>query len=183
MRKIPTIFERDLSKSASGGLVVKGEPLVDLTGAVPTMKRDGMCVMVREGKLFKRHETYDKAKSPHFELVEADETTGKAFGWLPVGEGPEDKWFRSIPIPVDDGTYEFVGPKSQGNPHKFQKHLFIKHGDEELDRSVPTDFASICGYLFMHEDMEGIVWWRAGQPIGKIKRRDFGLKWPAPNGG
>lgn len=59
---------------------------------------------------------------------------------------------------------------------------FIKHGEEAEDSRmgvVPSDFDGLRDCLAAHR-YEGIVWWYRGEPVGKIKRRDFGLAWPMP---
>jgi len=42
---------------------------------------------------------------------------------------PGDKYhLEAHHVYFDDGTYELVGPKVQGNPEKFDKHTLIRHG-------------------------------------------------------
>lgn len=50
----------------------------------------------------------------------------------------------------------------------------IPHGKDiiELDRS----YEGIRDYLESHL-IEGIVFWKDGKPMCKIKRKDFGFKW------
>lgn len=182
MKKIPTLFERDWDGNRSR--VLDGPPKVDVSGALVTRKRDGTCVLVRAGKMCKRYDAKPgRTPPPDFELVEADETTGHRVGWVPVGDGPEDKWYRAAwnsidpDGPPDDGTYELVGPKVQGNPEGYPHHALIRHGDESFVWPIATSYDSIRAFLEL-STIEGIVWWRDGAPIAKIKRRDFGLPWP-----
>ena len=42
---------------------------------------------------------------------------------------------------------------------------------------VPRTFEGLRDYLEKHE-IEGIVFWKDGEPQCKIKRSDFGFKWP-----
>lgn len=55
----------------------------------------------------------------------------------------------------------------------------VRHGVAEI--IVERDFDSIRKYLTEHQ-IEGIVFWKDGEPKCKIKRTDFGLPWPAIKG-
>ena len=175
MKKIPTLFERDWAGDKSK--VLPGVPKVDLTGAVATRKFDGSAVLVENGKLYRRYDAkHGKAEPPNFRLVERDDETGHVVGWIPVEPtDPSNKWLLSIPMPTEDGTYEFCGPKMQGNPEGLPEHMFIRHGVVTVN--APVTFEGIREYLSA-SNIEGIVWWKDGVPIAKIKRRDFGLSWP-----
>lgn len=181
MKKIPSLFERDWNGDRSR--VLEGPPKVDLTGAVATRKWDGTAVLIRDGKLFKRYDAKPgRTPPPGFELVQADEVTGHNVGWVPVGEGPEDCYFREatqLSIPPD-GTYELVGPKVNGNADGLDSHFLVKHGEMTFNEA-PTDFNGIREFLSALS-VEGLVWWKDGEPIAKIKRRDFGLEWPVKKG-
>jgi hypothetical protein len=52
------------------------------------------------------------------------------------------------------------------------------HGAEVI-RECPRTFEGLRDYLREHK-IEGIVFWKDGEPKCKIKRSDFGFKWP-PN--
>ena len=43
--------------------------------------------------------------------------------------------------------------------------------------NVPRTFEGIRGWLKEHDDCEGIVFWKDGEPKCKIKRSDFGFEW------
>ena len=96
MKKIPTVFDRDWDGNPSR-VINKVHPDCDWVLADEgdaTRKLDGTCCMVRDGRLYKRKET--KGNPPlNFELEAVDEITGKRGGWVPVGDGPEDKWHRA----------------------------------------------------------------------------------------
>lgn len=177
MKKIPTLFERDWDGDRSR--VVDKVAFVLPEGAIPTVKRDGTACLVRGGVLYKRYDAKPGRVPPAgFEpCQECDEQTGHQPGWVPVGDGPEDKVFRIEEIPNEDGTYELCGPKVQGNPEGYQEHYFIRHGAEMIAGNIPTDFAGLRGWL-KDSPWEGIVWWWNGEPVCKIKRRDFGYAWP-----
>ncbi len=77
---------------------------------------------------------------------------------------------------VWDGEWagEATGPKIQGNPYDYAGPELKRHG--RLEITPPADFEGIKAYLGTHW-MEGIVWWKDGEPIAKIKRVDFGIPW------
>jgi hypothetical protein len=79
---------------------------------------------------------------------EPDPKTGHWPGWLPVGDGPDDKYHREAfgsgeygpkdfqhGMTWNDGTYELVGPKvSRATPKSsaYGHVLLVCHGDEVL---------------------------------------------------
>lgn len=185
MRKTITLFQRNYD----GDRLVRDEvtPGAEwvLTGeGSPTRKWDGTACMVRAGRLYKRYDAKVGRTPPEgFEAAQedADAVTGHLPGWLPVGDGPDDRWHRAALAAagaLPDGTYELLGPKVQGNREGFDEHVLIPHGNEVL-ADVPRDFAGLKAYLAAH-DIEGIVWWHdLGDPNCdkvKLKKRDFGLK-------
>jgi len=182
VKKIPTVFVRDQITKLVTSEITPGYELF-LTAGIPTMKLDGTSCMVRDGKLYKRYDAKKGSTPPvGFEpaQLEPDEITGHWPGWIPVGEGNDDKWHReafATPIlnPLLDGTYELIGPKVQSNPYKLDKHYLVAHGVQLL--SAPETFNELRQYLSTF-DGEGIVWWYKGEPVCKLKRRDFGFEWP-----
>lgn len=52
----------------------------------------------------------------------------------------------------------------------------VTPGMEWVLEDVPRSFEGIRDYLQEHY-IEGIVFWRNGEPRCKIKRSDFGFKW------
>lgn len=180
MKKIPTMFERDWDGDRSRvldkphpdcGWVFDGE-------GVATRKLDGTSCLVRAGKLYKRRELRAGQIIPHdFEIVETDEETGKTVGWVPVGDGPEDRWHREAvaSLPIVDGTYELVGPKIQGNPEGYPLHALVRHNTLLIDAYIERTFAGIRAFLEAN-DFEGIVFHHFDGRMAKIKKRDFGLK-------
>lgn len=181
MKKIPTIFERDWNGDRSR---VLDKPHPDCAWVfagegIATRKVDGTSCMVRGGRLFKRHAVrLGKARPVGFEAVDHDDETGTLVGWVPVGDGPEDRWHREAFEEGDwaDGTYELVGPKVQGNPEGYTHHALVFHGDEPAGpiHGIPTSFAELRDCLAAN-DIEGIVWHHPDGRMAKIKKRDFGL--------
>lgn len=185
MRKIPTIFDRDWDGDRSKvldkphpdcGWVFAGE-------GVATRKIDGTSCMVHDGKLYKRRELREGEAVPEeFEAADHDTETGKAVGWVPVGNGPEDKWHRfafNIMLTYEDGTYELIGPKIQGNPEQSETHTLVSHLSPKLifDPQPPRSFELLREWM-SGEDIEGVVWHHPDGRMAKLKLRDFGLKRP-----
>jgi hypothetical protein len=181
VNKIPTIFVRDMSKQPA--LVI--DAWVDAADwvrygvGVATRKYDGTSCLVRAGKLYKRRELRPgDVTPPDFESLGTDENTGKTAGWVPVGDGPEDRWHREAfeGFVHPDGTYELLGPKIQGNKDQRAKHVLQPHAQAECYYDAPRDFEGLKAWLAEHE-IEGLVWHNPDGRMAKIKRRDFGLKW------
>lgn len=182
MKKIPTYFERNHS---NGGQITSAvNPLcawVEAGEGVATVKLDGACCMIADGRLFKRREIKVNATGTYpdgFILADSDETTGKVVGWVPVGDAPEDKWFREAFDALQHrqpGTYELLGPKVQGNPEGLPTHVLIRHDhDLILTEQPPRDFGGLRAWL-TGRDIEGVVWHHPDGRMAKIKLRDFGL--------
>lgn len=183
MKKIPTVFERDWNGDRSRVVdqVHAGCEWVLAGEGVATRKVDGTCCMVRDDKLYKRRELREADLAPEgFEEVDRDEETKKVIGWVPVGDGPEDRWHREAFAAAGlllDGTYELVGPKIQGNPEGAQSSLLICHGHGTAGRmdDVPRTFDGLRNWL-AGQDIEGVVFHHRDGRMAKIKLRDFGLK-------
>lgn len=182
MNKIPTIFVRDLSKQPA--LVVPEwvpscEWVRDGEG-VATRKYDGTCCMIRGGAFYKRRELRPGDAIPAgFESLGTDENTGKTVGWVAVTDGPEDRWHREafdVLTTKSDGTYELVGPKTQGNKDRFDGNRLVAHDAAAPYPDAPRDFDGLKTWLAT-ETIEGLVWHHPDGRMAKIKRRDFGLKW------
>lgn len=180
MKKTPTMFERDWEGDRSRVLpvVTRGCEWVLAGEGAATRKLDGTSCMVTDGLLYKRRELKkDEAPPAEFLLSDHDQETGKTVGWMPVEDGPEDKWHRAAfaeEIGWPDGTYELIGPKVQGNPEGWMGHQLIRHGSIAED-DVPRDFAGLAQWLAT-QDIEGIVFHHPDGRMAKIKLRDFGLR-------
>lgn len=189
MKKIPTLFVRDMTTKLITPEVTPGCEWVIEGKGVATEKMDGTCCMVRGGKLYKRYDAKAGRTPPEgFEPAQAapDLFTLHWPGWLLVGDGPDDKWHReawadnpSGYVPPD-WTYELVGPKLQGNPYALEQHKLWMHGCARL-ADAPRSFDALRGWLEQSK-MEGLVFWRDFDDPNcdkcKVKRRDFNLPWP-----
>lgn len=201
MKKIISLFQRNYETDRLvRNEVVLGAEWVLAGEGEATRKLDGTCCMIRAGRLYKRYDLpllpeWDRKKKkenykgpwldsmykkPPVEWEKAedtpDENTGHWPGWLPVGEGPEDKWHRkafegSI---FPDGTYELCGPHIQGNPEHFENDNLTLHGVYKLP-DAPRSFYELREY-FRINDIEGIVWHHPDGRMVKIKKKDFGLR-------
>lgn len=192
MKKIPTLFVRDLKTHLVINEINPGCEWVVAGEGQATSKLDGTCCMIRDGKLYRRHEVRHRGNPKDgwqpflnypdgWELAtNMDMATGKEQGWVPVGDDPEDKYHREAIAsagdcwPLSDGTYELLGPKVQGNPEQVRVHTLRPHGAELLPE-VPRDFDGLREWLATH-DVEGIVWHHPDGRMAKIKGKDFGLR-------
>jgi hypothetical protein len=181
MQKIPTIFDRDWDGTPSLVTTERNPEcrwVFDGEGAA-TVKFDGMCCAVINGELYKRREIKSGKPVP-LDLKDhhTDPKTGKTIGWMPVGDGAEDKYFVEAweQGPLPDGTYELVGPKSQGGIEKaFSKHFLVPHGKQTFAEDPPRDFYGLKSWL-EGRDIEGIVFHHPDGRMAKIKLKDFGLE-------
>ena len=185
MRKIISLFQRNYDGDRLvRNEVVPGAEWVLAGEGVATQKLDGTCCLIENGKLFKRYEVKQGKTAPSNFLAATDEDpeTGKTQGWVPVGDGPEDRWhregFQNAPWHLD-GTYELCGPKIQGNPENIAKHVLVPHGATHVF-DAPRDFEGIKRYLSTH-NIEGIVWHHPDGRMVKIKGKDFGIKREKPS--
>ncbi len=185
MRKIPTIFVRDPENMSR--LTNWHHPDCEWVFAgegLSTLKIDGMCAAILRGKLVKRREVKKSKPEPDgFILADRDEVTGKTVGWVPVGNGPGDQYFREASMRLDneeaDGTLELVGPKIQGGREGAIDHRFIRHDTPDLILDDPPERTrdAIRAWLTAHPWIEGIVWHHPDGRMAKIKSKDFGITW------
>lgn len=207
MKKVISLFKRNYksSKRLVYDEIVLGAEWVGAGEGVPTIKYDGTCCMIRDGKLHRRYDrklvksaqrrkkkdesfvaTVDDFKPAPTNWEAAEDKpnihTGHWPGLIPVDESnPSDKWhveaFRNFNSIPMDGTYELVGAKVQGNPYNLTGHYLWHHGDT-FSGSVPVEFEQINVFLRL-TGVEGIVWHHLDGRMVKIKSRDFGINWPS----
>jgi hypothetical protein len=181
MRKIPSLFARNYDGDKQvRDEIVPGSEWVAAGEGVATRKWDGTSCLVRGGALFKRYDAkHGKTPPAGWEpCQEPDPVTGHWPGWMLIGNGPEDRWFREVAdvaATLPDGTYELCGPKISANPEALPTHTLIRHGAETLD--APREFERVKAFLTVYI-MEGIVWHHPDGRMVKIKARDFGIQWP-----
>jgi hypothetical protein len=170
MEKIPTLYERDeASRGRPVTPVVKAEcQWVERGEGVATQKLDGMNVKVVAGVLYKRQKPaegkYDEASYvPARRDDPADRYLFEAFDSAPAWE---------------DGIYEALGPRIQGNPEKYERHTLVRVvpcAEWLVLADVPRTFDGLREFLAAR-DIEGLVFVHADGRKAKIKKRDFGMK-------
>jgi len=184
MKKIPTMFERDWEGDRSRVLdkPTPGCEWVFAGEGIATRKYDGMACMYDGQRWYKRREVkavdaHTKGLPAGFIEADRDENTAKIVGWVPIGDGPEDRYLREAITHTASvvATYEFLGPKSQGNIEGFTEHFMLEHNEAEPLPDAPRTFDGLREYL-AGRNIEGIVFHHSDGRMAKIKKRDFGLK-------
>ena len=188
MKKIPTLFKREYNEQGRvTGLtreVLPGLEWVLAGEGEATEKVDGSACAVIDGVLYKRFDAKPGRAIPEGAIpcqTYPDPYTDHWPHWVPVNANAHgDKWFvaawaNTTWLP-GDGTYEAVGPHFQNNPYGLDEDVLEKHGRIKI-KDCPRDYDGVREWLRAHE-VEGIVWWKDGEPRCKIKRRDFGFPWP-----
>lgn len=189
MKKIPTLFVRPEGSKLVIPEVCEGCEWVLEGEGVATVKYDGSCCMVRDGKLYARYQAKTAPTPEYAALIgfiptNDDGEEGHRHGWRLVDNSPNDQYHREAwenqSGMIFDWTYELVGPRVQSNPYGLTEHRLYKHG---IPYPVPPilTFGGLRTWLG-NVHTEGIVWWRDINDLdcdkAKIKRRDFGLEWP-----
>lgn len=208
MKKLPCVFQRDFvprEKGQGSEAKLKSDftPGLErvMAEGIATVKFDGTACAMRECEiaaviawvplrlrsmnlLYKRYDAKHGKLPPvgGIPCDEPDKKTGHWPHWVPVGDGPEDKWTREAYLrlrgPLLVGTYELCGPHFQTNPHHFMEDEFIKHGSLEIDRDkFERTFDGMRAFL-SGAPIEGLVFWLDGEPRAKIRRKDFDFDWP-----
>jgi hypothetical protein len=193
VKKIPTLFIKQFDGRSYLGVssdIHPGMEWVSEGKGTATMKIDGSAVAVIDGKLYRRYDA-KHGKIPPMDAIpcvpEPDAVTGHWPHWLPVKSN--DRWYieATANTMVDDvplietmggitfKTFEAIGKHFQSNPYGLENDILVPHGSVVLD--VPRDFEGLRAYLSCH-NIEGIVFWKDGEPQCKIRRKDFGFVWP-----
>ena len=195
MKKIPTLFKREFQDhrviSISPELSSPDLAWVLAGEGIATEKIDGACCAIINGRFYKRYDAKKNKKgvmkTPLANAIPCDEpdpVTGHWPHWVPAGETcPVDSRFiaarADMPGDLNDGTYEAIGPHFNSNPHGLDTDVLARRGEKIIPLTERT-FDSIRNYLAGHT-IEGIVFWKDGEPQCKIKRKDFGFRWPEEN--
>ena len=190
MKKIPTLFKRRFE----GHKIVEVLPIITpgceeaFAHGLATIKYDGSACAIIGGQLYKRFDAKPGKVIPKGAIKcqdSPDPVTGHFPHWLKCDrENPEDRWFINARDNfakangwtnlIPDGTYEAVGLHFRGNPYGLESDTLLKHGLQCID--VARTFEGVKEWL-EENDEEGLVFWLNGEPMCKIKRTDFGLKW------
>lgn len=191
MKKIPTLFVRTFEDHRIVGItdqITAGCEEAFLHGDA-TVKFDGACCAFLGGVLYKRYDAKEGRKPPEGAIpcCDPDPVTGHHPHWVKVdAKNPADRWFidaylRSAAIChcYGDKTYEAVGRHFNANPYHLDYDRLIPHGDKIV--CVERTFDAIKAWLEANNE-EGLVFWLNGEPVCKIRRKDFGLPWPVKDG-
>ena len=159
MKKIPTLFERrfeghrvvEVLPNVTPGMewVLEGE-------GDATIKIDGSCCAIIGGIFYRRYDAKAGKKPPAggIPCCDPDPITGHWPHWVPVDPiDPADKWYAEA----------------------FRNSISLADGTMRVQ--VHRSFEGIREYL-RNNPIEGIVFWRDGEPQCQIKRSDFGFEWP-----
>lgn len=190
MKKIPTLFEREFKNGKVVGITDKVYPGMEwvLEGkGDATVKVDGSCCAIINGEFYKRYDAKKGRKAPEGAIpcCDPDPVTGHHPHWVLVDkDAPENRWLMDAYKTsfmfhhgfLEDGTYEAYGPAFNANPEDARWNQLYRHGEHKL-RHCPRDFEGIKEYL-RNCPIEGVVFWKDGEPQCKIKRKDFGFEWP-----
>lgn len=203
MKKIPTLFEREFENHRLVRTLDKVTPGFEwvLNGeGVATVKYDGSCCAIIDGKFYVRYDAKAGRKPPEGAIpcCDPDPVTGHWPHWVEVdilNPQKDYKWFAIAyrntfglgNLAQPTATYEALGPHFNGNPYHWEHDRLIRHGQTILDEETFPDilgdgdgkrtFERIKKYL-EETEIEGLVFWKDGEPQCKIKRRDFGFEWP-----
>ena len=194
MKKIPTLYKRVFLNHKVVEVMDEITPGCEeaFYNGIATIKVDGSCCAFINGEFYKRYDAKRGKKPPEGAIPcsDPDPVTGHWPHWVKIDEtNPSDRWFieaaknYSLAYSIDkfrDGTYEAIGPHFNSNPYSREHDILRRHGIDEVE--VKRDFKSIKKWLDEHNE-EGLVFWFNGEPVCKIKRTDFGLKWPKRTGG
>lgn len=184
MKKIPTLFTRVYENHKIVDILPEITPGCEeaFKNGIATIKVDGSCCAVIDGEFYKRYDAKKGKKAPEGAIpcCDPDPVTGHHPHWVKVNpDDPVDKWFveayANLGYLPGPGTYEAVGPHFNGNPYRLTKDILEPHGVKRV--TVPRRFDYIKRWL-EENDAEGLVFWLNGEPVCKIKRSDFGFKWP-----
>ena len=192
MKKIPTLFHREFDNHKVATITPEVTPgyewVLDGEG-IATVKIDGTCCAIMNGKFYKRYDAkknkkgvFKKPPEGAIPCDDPDPVTGHWPHWVEVSESnPDDRWFieayKNTSGSLEDGTYETIGKHFNGNPYDLDHDVLVRHGDMVLDNFTDRSFEAIRNFL-KDAEIEGIVFWKDGQPQCKIKRTDFGFEWP-----
>lgn len=200
MKKIPTLFKREFEGHNIVNIFPEVTPgfewVLDGEGDA-TVKWDGSCCAIIDGKFYVRYDAKNGKSIPENAIKcqeEPDPVTGHLPCWIPYDDNNKgQKWFgeayahaSTVTVLLNwtnvdewglaDGTYEAIGKHFNGNMYNLDYDTLIPHGVDIIE--VPRSFEGIRDYL-RDNFIEGIVFWKDGEPKCKIKRTDFGFEWQA----
>ncbi len=180
MQKIISLFQRNYETDhLVRDQLTPGAEWVVAGEGVATRKYDGTCCMIKDGNLFKRYEAKKEPPVDFFPAQDPDTITGHWVGWRPCyRDEPSDKYHWEAFDRLEDkndGTYELLGPKIQGNPEKYKLHELLRHAEAGTFPDCPRDYKGLRDWLPL-QHIEGIVFHHPDGRMVKIKTKDFGIR-------
>lgn len=187
MKKLSTLFKKDPNDLGKVVNEINPDNEWVLSRGIPTRKWDGTSCAIINGELYKRYDSKINKKTGKYKPIpegaipcqEPDEKSGHHPHWIKcdVNDNSNKYHFEGFNnlSNKEDGTYELVGEKVQGNPENIKGHILLRHGIKVLDLDNYS-FESIKEFL-INEDIEGIVFHEiVGDRMCKIRKSDFGIK-------
>lgn len=182
MKKMKTVFIIDRTTNrAINDVTPECRWVIDGEG-VAARKFDGTSSMIEDGVLFRRYDAKPGRVPPAGFIPcmsEPDPVTGHNPGWLPCDRNAAADRFHFEAFDRlavrENGTYELVGPKVQGNRDHFSEMTLVRHGRDVLE-DFPRTFAGMREYLEAHE-IEGVGFHHPDGRMAKVRRKDFGIRW------
>lgn len=182
MKKISTLYKKDPNDLSRVINEINPENswVFKDSGVKATRKFDGTACAIIDNLLYKRYDVKKGKQVPvnAIPCQEPDEITGHWPHWIPCEIGnPADKYhWEAYNIDFNDGTYELIGPKIQGNPEGYNKHTLIRHGFVCLEINIENyNFDLFKDYLSNH-NIEGIVFHHPDGRMCKLRKSDYGIK-------
>lgn len=184
MKKITTLFKKD--QNNLGRVINEVDPENEwaFIDGMPTRKFDGTGCAVIGGELYKRFGFKEGRTLPANAIPcqDPDEITGHHPHWIKCDrEDKSNKYhfeaFDKLLLDglCDDGTYELLGEKVQGNPEGIKGHELFKHGRFGL--ALEDDSFQYIKQYLTNNDIEGIVFHhKEDGRMCKIRKSDFGIK-------
>lgn len=185
MEKIESLFLRNEDHSASDEVNPKCLWVYDPPRWTASVKMDGSACLIHRGRFYRRYKLKEEYPIPvgwlHHTFNSAQVS---GHGWLPVRvESPQDRYhlqaWHAMDEDGEDGTYELVGPKVNGNPYRLEECRLFRHGHESVTLyQLPKNPDQWCAFFLEAPAMEGIVFRHEDGRYAKIKARDVGAPWP-----
>jgi len=187
MKKISTLYKKD--PNDLGRIINEINPentwVFTDEGVKATRKFDGTACAIIDGQLYKRYDVKKGKQVPKYAIPcqEPDAITGHWPHWILCDwDNPADKFHMEGFTNLindglkDDGTYELLGPKVQGNPEGLKDHRLFRHGFIDLEIGFKDyDFRMFERYL-QYTPIEGIVFHHPDGRMCKLRKSDFGFK-------
>lgn len=206
MKKIPCLIVRDHKSKIIPPIeemeINEGCEWVMNGRGIATIKWDGTACAIINGQKYARFDAKINKKTGKRKEIPAgaieccppDPITKHWPHWVPANK-PEHKYileafantFTEDEISkIDYATFEAVGPKINNNPQKLDKHEVLEHGEHVISGEYFLDKAHNRTLLYIRDflevsNYEGIVFHAFIDDVhtmAKIRRVDFGLKWP-----